>query len=141
MTKKMFECLTCNKKFASKDSLHKHQNIHDKTFQCKICHRLCHSKYNLDVHTRTHSGEKPHACSICGRRFTRKYHLKNHEATHSNEKKFKCIVCPDNRSFKTKQALTHHMVFHYETKFSCSKCGKKFHTTGSLNRHVKSNKC
>ena len=139
--KKKLECLTCNKKFASKRALYYHKKIHEKIFQCNVCLKSCPSKAHLDIHSRTHTGEKPYVCSTCDRRFARKYHLQNHVATHSEERKFKCMVCPDNRSFKTKRELTQHMKYHYEPTFSCSKCGKKFHHSGDLNKHVKRNIC
>ena len=90
---------------------------------------------------RTHTGEKPYMCSICDRRFARKSDLKTHQATHSDQRNFICLLCPDNRSFKTKDGLTKHMKFHYEPTYPCTKCGKKFYTSGSLNVHVKINKC
>ena len=133
----MFKCLICNKKLASRGSFYHHKKLHDKTFQCKICLKPCASKALLTIHNRSHTGEKPYACSICDKRFARKDQLKKHQVAHSDERKFKCKICPDKRSFKTKGDLTKHMKFHYEPTYSCTKCGKKFHTSFQLKRHEK----
>ena len=139
--KKKLECLTCNKKFASKRALYYHKKIHEKIFQCNVCLKSCPSKAHLDIHSRTHTGEKPYVCSTCDKRFATKFELNNHQATHSEERTFKCMVCPDNRSFKTKKTLTHHMKFHYEKKFSCKECGKKYYNSTHLKRHMKTHLC
>ena len=86
---------------------------------------------------RTHSGEKPYNCSICNRKFVSKYLLNVHQATHSDERKFKCNICPDERYFKTKDQLSNHKLLHYEPKFTCSHCNKKFYTSSDLKKHIK----
>ena len=141
MKKKTFKCLTCNKMFASKESLNNHKRVHNKTYQCTVCLKCFTCKAALDVHDRTHTGEKPYMCSTCGKSFAQKSQLKIHQATHSGERKFKCMVCPDNRSFKTKDGLTKHMKFHDEPKYCCVICGKIYYTSSHLKRHEKTHLC
>ena len=109
--------------------------------QCKTCQKCFISKSKLDRHIRTHTGEKSYECSKCGRRFRGKDQLQKHEAIHDDERRFKCNICPDERRFKTKSALSKHMVFHYEPKYPCSKCGKKFYTPTHLKRHKERKIC
>ena len=63
--------------------------------------------------------------------------LVQHQETHNEIISFKCSICPEGRFFKTKVRLSHHMVYDYEPKFSCSYCDYKAHTSGSLKRHEK----
>ncbi|CAF1664427.1 unnamed protein product [Adineta ricciae] len=49
---------------------------------CGICSKNFSSASALQIHNRTHTGEKPYKCEVCGRAFTTKGNLKVHRGTH-----------------------------------------------------------
>lgn len=53
---------------------------------CSICSKGFKDKYSVNVHIRTHTGEKPFACSLCGKSFRQKAHLAKHYQTHIAQK-------------------------------------------------------
>lgn len=60
--------------FISKNPTVKHQ--------CLVCQKGFSSASALQIHIRTHTGDKPFKCNVCGKAFTTKGNLKVHMGTH-----------------------------------------------------------
>ncbi|XP_073453867.1 uncharacterized protein [Aquarana catesbeiana] len=82
----------------------------DDVFPCPECGKCFKWKSNLNVHRRTHTGEKPYSCPECGKRFTQKSHLLIHQRSHTGEKPFSCPKC--GKCFAWKSLLIRHWRSH-----------------------------
>ena len=112
---KSFPCGICDKSFSTKSNSTKHQRlVHHKesvllAYACDQCEFKSNDAFNLKVHQRIHSGEKPFECSQCQRQFAKKSDLKRH---HQN----------------TSSACTNRL-------YECGKCMQTFHIQRQLQDH------
>lgn len=60
----------------------------DTRWLCGDCGKHCQTKFALDLHRRTHTGEKPYGCDICDMRFNAKGNMKRHKLTHLSDQQF-----------------------------------------------------
>ncbi|XP_006861359.1 PREDICTED: zinc finger protein 775 [Chrysochloris asiatica] len=145
-------CPLCSRTFPQHPSLVRHQKAHAgpgrAAFVCPECGKAFGVKHNLEVHQRTHTGERPFVCPDCGRRFSLKQNLLAHRRIHSGEKPHECAQC--GRRFREPRFLLSHArtharappphprrpgVFGDRRPFCCARCGKSFVREGALKTH------
>lgn len=82
--------------------------------ECVICHRILSCKSALQMHYRTHTGERPFRCKLCRRSFTTKGNLKTHMSVHRVKPPVRvhhqCPVC--HKRFTNSLILEQHIRLH-----------------------------
>ncbi|XP_077590602.1 uncharacterized protein LOC144208557 [Stigmatopora nigra] len=106
-----------------------------KRFGCPQCGKTFRCYSQLEIHQRSHTGEKPFRCTLCGKRYAQKGHLYTHQRTHTGEKPYRCTVC--GKGFIQKCTMDMHKRTHTgEKPYVCVQCGKGFTKNCNLKKHL-----
>ncbi|CAG9768583.1 unnamed protein product [Ceutorhynchus assimilis] len=141
--KQGYECRVCQKSFTRKDNLAAHLKGHaglttnrkKKHNTCTFCRKEFSTTALLQIHVRTHTGERPYGCDICDMKFPSCGAMKKHRRTHTGEKPYSCPEC--DKKFAAKETLNRHWRTHTGDKpHKCQFCGKSFIQAVQLRAHI-----
>lgn len=98
----------------------------------------------LQIHTKTHEGEKCYKCELCPYASISQRHLESHMLVHTDQKPFQCSQC--DQAFRQKQLLKRHINLYHDPNYIaptpkekthvCPSCNRQFRHKGNLIRHM-----
>jgi len=136
-TNNPYRCEICDKNFALKKYLARHNNIHKKNppFKCPKCNKVCRDNTSLKQHDLIHSRDKPFKCHFCDHKFAYLTIMKEHIQLHHKRKKtYPCDVC--QKEFKLPRYMMRHRRLSHR---KCDMCNKYYMTNNDLINHIKEN--
>lgn len=103
----------CGKSFFSQANWKRHQcSAHgaEKDFKCSTCQKAFAIKADLERHERRERGQLSKTCDICGFKTEDISSMKDHVNKHTGEKSHRCSVC--YKQFRYRPNLSRHMKTH-----------------------------
>lgn len=132
-----YRCTICDKRFAKWGTLQLHRRTHtgERPYQCLHCNKLFAQPGNLKRHLQTHTTAKACTCPQCGKTFSHSSQLDIHSRIHTGKRLHTCENCGDE--FTHPDSLEFHMKLHSEQEtFKCEKCDKNFSSASEFQQHA-----
>ncbi|XP_008175005.2 zinc finger protein 808-like [Chrysemys picta bellii] len=156
----------CVRSIFSSEDLQKQMDVHEgkenehvlpsrslsQLYKCEQCNYITYVLSNLKLHTRIHTGEKPHSCDTCQKKFRTSGHLNRHKLVHLKMECLKCRNC--DYSTDKWQSLKWHLASHSDEKnlagskvqeqsllpvkiYKCEECGYATAHSGNFKQHLR----
>uniref|UniRef100_A0A1A9WHQ6 Protein krueppel n=1 Tax=Glossina brevipalpis TaxID=37001 RepID=A0A1A9WHQ6_9MUSC len=113
-------CTICGNTFKGHSQLSAHKRLHkERLFKCKNCDKSYPRQTDLNIHMRSHTGDRPYVCHICDKRFPMKvrltYHLQRHQGV-----RHPCPYC--DIVYENRNQLKSHLFKHTGMPYKCEIC-------------------
>lgn len=121
-------CNYCDKRFAFKQGLERHEVVHDTEslpHPCQYCTDRFKTAAMLQRHlSAAHAGTRAFPCSKCSKRFMLSHHLYRHMRTsHQNEMETLTLQCPEcDQNYNSRETFIEHCIEHALDSQVCPMC-------------------
>lgn len=136
-----FQCRFCDKAFAFKQGLERHEVIHDIQSlpnPCQYCDLRFPSASRLQRHlSQKHAGMRPFPCSKCSKRFSLSHHLYRHMRTTHSTQEVTTYQCPEcEEVYVDREEFFNHAIEHASLTLTCPLCKLVYETVEDVTDHI-----